>query len=63
MQIKGDSKMANVLDFFLRLKTLNKGGAGLTPRKMRDTLLAEHMGQEMHAKLNQVHRTRRKRGV
>lgn len=55
--------MANVLDFFLRLKTLNKGGAGLTPRKMRDTLLAEHMGQEMHAKLNQVHRTRRKRGV
>jgi len=55
--------MANVLDFFFRLKTVNKGGAGLPPRKMKDTLLTEHMGPEMHAKLNQVNRARRKRGI
>lgn len=54
--------MANALDFFIRLKTMNKSGSGLTPRKMRDDLLSEHMGVAMHAKLNQVNRARRKRG-
>jgi hypothetical protein len=55
--------MANVLDFLIRLKTVRKGGAGLSPRRMRDALLAEHMGPVMHAKLNQVHRARRRRGT
>ena len=54
--------MTNVLDFFIRLKTVRKGGAGLPPRGMRDALLAEHMGPLMHAKLHLVHRARRKRG-
>ena len=54
--------MTNILDFFMRLKTVSKGGAGLPPRRMRDALLAEHLGPEMHAKLNQVHKSRKKRG-
>ena len=54
--------MANMLDFFLKLKTINKWGTGLNPSKMRDSLLSEHRGPEMHAKLNQVHRSKRKRG-
>ena len=48
----------NLLDFFIRLKTM-KGGAGLPPRRMRNTLLSEYLGPEMHAKLNQVHRAKR----
>lgn len=55
--------MTNVLDFLIRLKTMRKEGNGLPPRSMRDSLMTEHMGTEMHAKLNQVYRSRRKRGV
>lgn len=54
--------MSNVLDFFIRLKMVRKGGMGLPPRGMREALLAEHMGPAMHAKLHLVHRARRKRG-
>lgn len=54
--------MSNPLDFFIRLKTMKKGGAGLPPRGMREALLTEHMGAVMHAKLNLVNRARRKRG-
>lgn len=54
--------MTNVMDFLIRLKTVGKGGTGLPVRQVREVLLAEHMGAEMHAKLNQVHRARRKRG-
>lgn len=54
--------MSNPLDFFIRLKTVKKGGAGLPPRGMREALLTEHMGAVMHAKLNLVNRARRKRG-
>ena len=55
--------MTNVLDFLVRLKMVGKGGAGLPTRQVRDALLAEHMGPAMHAKLNQVHRAKRKRGT
>lgn len=54
--------MANILDLLIRLKTVRKEGTGLPSRRMRDQLLAEHMGAEMHAKLNLVYRARRKRG-
>ncbi|MBI4115794.1 MAG: hypothetical protein HY447_04365 [Candidatus Omnitrophica bacterium] len=54
--------MSNVLDFLIRLKTVKKGGAGLPPRRMRESLLAEHMGPAMHAKLNLVYRERKRRG-
>ena len=57
-----EETMTNVLDFFIRLKTIKRGGAGLPPRGMRDAILAEHMGPAMHAKLYLVHRARRKRG-
>lgn len=53
----------SVLDFFIRLKTVKKGGAGLPPRQMRDNLLAEYLGPAMHAKLYQVHRARKRRGA
>ncbi len=55
--------MSNVIEFLLRLKMVGKGGAGLPAHQLRDVLLAEHMGAEMHAKLNQVYRARRKRGA
>lgn len=55
--------MTNMLDFLIRLKTIRKEGIGLTPRRMRDTLQAEHMGPAMHAKLNWVYRERKKRGL
>ena len=54
--------MTNMLDFFIRLKTIKKGGAGLPSRGMREALLTEHMGSAMHAKLNLVYRARRRRG-
>ena len=54
--------MTNVLGFLIRLKTVKKGGAGLPPRPMREGLSTEHLGSPMLAKLNQVHRARRKRG-
>lgn len=52
--------MTHVLGFLNRLKSIKKGGAGLPPRRMRDSLLAEHMGPAMHAKLNLVYRARKK---
>ena len=55
--------MTNVVDFLMRVRMVGKGGAGLPPRWMRDSLMAEHMGPVMLAKLNQVHRARRKRGT
>lgn len=55
--------MTGVVDFFIRMRTERKGGAGLPPRWMRDSLMAEHLGSAMLAKLNQVHRARRKRGM
>ena len=54
--------MTNVLDFLIRLKTVRKGGPGLTPPRMREGLVSEHMGPAMHAKLNLVYRARKKRG-
>lgn len=54
--------MTNVLDFFIRLKTVRRGGGGLPPRGMREALLTEHLGSAMHAKLHLVYRARRKRG-
>jgi len=54
--------MANVLEFLVRLKMVKKGGAGLPPRHLRDSLLAEHPGAAMLSKINQVHRARKKRG-
>ena len=55
--------MSGMIDFLIRIKTLKKGGAGLPPRWMRDSLMSEHMGPDMLAKLNQVHRAKRKRGT
>lgn len=55
--------MTNFVDFLIRLKSMRKGGAGLPPRPMREELSAEHLGPAMHAKLNQVHRSRKKRGT
>ena len=55
--------MSHVIDFFIRLKTIRKGGAGLPPRTMRSALMTESMGPAMHAKLYQVHRDRKKRGI
>ena len=55
--------MLGMFDFLMRIKTLKKGGAGLPPRWMRDSLMSEHMGPDMLAKLNQVHRAKRKRGT
>ena len=52
--------MTHVLGFLNRLKSIKKGGAGLPPRRMRDSLLAEHLGPAMHAKLNLVYRARKK---
>lgn len=52
--------MTHVIGFLNRLKNIRKGEAGLPPRQMRDSLLAEYMGPAMHAKLNQVHRARKK---
>ena len=57
-----EDDMTNIFDFLIRLKTVKKGGSGLSPRPMRDALLAEYMGRAMHAKLNQAYRARRKRG-
>ncbi len=54
--------MTHVLGFLNRLKSIRKGGAGLPPRRLRESLLAEHMGPAMHAKLNQVYRARKKPG-
>lgn len=54
--------MTNFLDFLIRLKTVGKAGTGLPPRQMREALLTEHLGPAMLAKLNQVHRARKKRG-
>ena len=54
--------MANRLDFFVKLKMVNKVGTGLPARNLREMLLAEYLGPEMHAKLNQAHRARRKKG-
>ncbi len=54
--------MTNMLGFLIRLKTVGKYAAGLTPRRMREGLTAEHLGPVMLAKLNQVHRARKKRG-
>ena len=54
--------MSHALEFLMRLKTLKKGGAGLPTRKMREKLLAEHLGPAMLAKLNLVHRARKKHG-
>ena len=55
--------MTNVVDFLIRMSTVRKGGVGLPPRWMRDSLMTEHLGPVMLAKLNQVHRARRKRGI
>ena len=55
--------MTNVLDFLIRLKTVRREGTGLPPRSMRDGLMAEYLGPAMHAKLNQAHRARKKRGI
>ena len=54
--------MSSMLDFLFRLKGMRKGGAGLPPRRMRDELLAEYLGTEMHAKLHQAYRARKRRG-
>lgn len=54
--------MTNVFSFWYRLKAVRKEGQGLPPRQMRDQLLAEYMGPDMHAKLHLVHRAKRKRG-
>lgn len=54
--------MTNVVDFLIRLKTIKRGGAGLPPRRMRDAILTEHLGEGMHAKLAQVYRARKRRG-
>ena len=54
--------MENGTDFLVRMKMTKKGGAGLPPRWMRDSLMTEHLGSVMLAKLNQVHRARRRRG-
>lgn len=54
--------MGNRLDFFIKLKMMNKAGTALPARNVRETLLAESLGPAMHAKLNQAHRARRKRG-
>ena len=55
--------MTHVMDFLIRLKSVRKGGLALPLRHMRDALLTEHLGPEMHAKLNQVYRERRRRGT
>lgn len=54
--------MSNMLDFLIRLKMIKKGGAGLSPRHMREALMSEHLGAGMHAKLNRVYRARKRRG-
>jgi len=54
--------MANVLDFFIKLKTMNKPGTGAPTRQIPDALLAEYLGPVMHAKLHQAYRARRKKG-
>jgi hypothetical protein len=53
----------NLLDFLIRLKSVKKGGAGLPSREMRDSLMAEHLGPVMHAKLRQASRARKKRSL
>ena len=55
--------MTNALDFLIRMRTSKKGGVGLPPRAMRDSLMAEHLGPAMLAKLGQVYRARRRRGI
>ena len=55
--------MTNILDFLIRLKTIRKGGTGLPPRWMRNSLMAEHLGSAMLTKLGQVYRARRRRGI
>ena len=52
--------MTHVMGFLNRLKSIRKGEAGLPPRRMRDSLLAEYMGPTMHAKLNQLQRARKR---
>ena len=54
--------MANVLDFFIRLKTVNKPGSSAPARQVKDALLAEYLGPVMAAKLHQADRARRKKG-
>lgn len=54
--------MSNVLDFFLKLKSVGKAGIGLLPQGMNEALLTEYLGPLMHKKLHQVHRARKKRG-
>lgn len=55
--------MSRALSFWMRLKTIRKGGAGLPPRRMRDALFTEYLGPNMHSKLNQAYRARKKRAV
>lgn len=55
--------MSHALSFWMRLKTIRKGGDGLPPRRMRDALFTEYLGPNMHSKLNQAYRARKKRAV
>ena len=55
--------MTSILEFLIQTRMTKKGGAGLPPRWMRDDLMTEHMGPAMLAKLNRVHRAKRKRGT
>ncbi len=55
--------MNHVEDFMVRMKMNRKGGAGLPPRWMRESLMTEHLGSDMLKKLNLVYRARHKRGV
>ncbi len=54
--------MNHVEDFMVRMKMIRKGGAGLPPRWMRDSLMTEHLGSDMLKKLSLVHRAKQKRG-
>lgn len=54
--------MTNALNFYMRLKSVNKAGTGLPAKQLRGALLAEYLGPAMHAKLHQAHRARRRRG-
>ena len=56
--------MTSILDFLIQMRMTKKGGgAVLPPKSMRDGLMAEHLGPAMLAKLNRVHRAKRKRGT
>lgn len=55
--------MDQIEQFMVRMKMVRKGGAGLPPRWMRDSLMTEHLGSDMLEKLNLVNQAKRKRGV